>query len=101
MDVPQLTDIEFEAAMNLQQLQALDHNERFNFSRRVMLLVLGKSKEELVTTIEAIGAEPFSAWLDRIEALQRELKDLQELSETARTRLIVAAQVVAERNAPH
>lgn len=99
MDVPQLTDIDFEAAMNLQQLQALDDNERFNFSRRVMLLALGKNKEELIATIEAIGAEPYSAWLDHIEALQRELKYLQELSETARSRLLVAGQVVAGRDA--
>lgn len=100
MDAPQqLAEIDFEAAMSFDQLKAVDGNERFNLSRRVMLLVLSKSKEELVATIRKIGAEPFSAWLDHIEALQQELKHLQQLSESAHARLIVAGQLVAERDA--
>lgn len=101
MDATQKTDIDFDAVMNLEQLKALDYNERFNFSRRVMLLVLSKSKAELATTITSIGAEPFSAWVDHIEALQTQLRYLQDLSEIAHARLIVAGQMVAERNAPH
>lgn len=99
MDAPQLTDIDFDAAMSFEQLKALDSSKQFNHSRRVMLLVLGKSKDELVATIGKIGADPFSAWLDQIERLQLELKQLLALSESARARLIVAGQVVAERSA--
>lgn len=101
MDAPKLTDIDFDAVMSLEQLKALDHNERFNFGRRVMLLVLGKNKAELVATVGSIGDQAYAAWLDHIEALQQELRHLQELSETAHARLIVAGQVVAEGSASH
>lgn len=101
MDATKPTDIDFSAVMDFEQLKALDYNERFNFGRRVMLLALSKSKDELAETVNSIGAEPFSAWLDHIEALQKELKYLQELSETAHARLIVAGQLVAERHRQH
>jgi len=101
MDASQLTDIDFDALMSLDQLMRLDHDERFNFGRRVMLLVLGKNKAELIATIRELGDEPYSAWLDHIETLQQDLRRLLELSEVAHARLIVAGQVVAERDAPH
>lgn len=101
MDVPQLTDIDFDAAMSLDQLRKLDHDERFNFGRRVMLLALGKSKAELVATVSALGDEPYSAWLDHIETLQQDLRHLLELSEVAHARLIVAGQALAERDTSH
>ena len=93
----QLSDIDFEAVFSFTQLQAAERQERLDFGRRVTLLVLTKSKEELVATVRTIGAEPYAAWLDHIDAFRQELNDLLELSESARARLIVAGQAVAER----
>lgn len=100
MDAPHPTDIDFEAAFTLAELKDIETNERFTFGRRVMLLALGKSKAELASTVRSIGAEPFGAWLDHIEAFQKELKHLQELSESAHARLVVAGQMVLEQDRP-
>jgi len=100
MDAPHLTDIDFEAAFSIDQLKDAEKNDRFTFGRRVMLLALSKSKQELASTVRSIGAEPFGAWLDHIETFQRELKHLQELSESAHARLLVAGQMVLEQDPP-
>lgn len=100
MDAPPPTDTDFEAAFTLAELKDIETNDRFTFGRRVMLLALSKSKPELASTVRSIGAEPFGAWLDHIEAFQRELKHLQELSESAHARLLVAGQMVLEQDRP-
>lgn len=100
MDAPHLTDIDFEAAFSIGELKNIETNDRFTFGRRVMLLALSKSKLELASTVRSIGAEPFGAWLDHIETFQRELKHLQELSESAHARLLVAGQMVLEQDRP-
>ena len=98
MDAPHLTDIDFEAVFTIDELKQIETNDHLIFGRRVMLLALSKSKPELASTIRSIGAEPFGAWLDHIEAFQRELKHLQQLSESAHARLVVAGQVVLNQD---
>jgi len=100
MDAPHLTDIDFEAAFSIDQLKDAEKNDRFTFGRRVMLLALSKSKQELASTVRNIGAEPFGAWLDHIETFQRDLKHLQDLSASAHARLLVAGQMVLEQDRP-
>jgi hypothetical protein len=98
MDAPPQTDTDFEAAFTLAELKNIETNDRFTFGRRVMLLALSKNKQELASTVRSIGAEPFGAWLDHIETFQRELKHLQELSESAHARLLAAGQMVVEQD---
>lgn len=97
MDASRLTDIDFQAALTLEQARAAEHDDRLNVGRRVTLLALTKSKTDLADTVRLVGNESFSAWLDQIEDFQKELRHLLELSASAHARLIVAGQLVIEQ----
>ena len=90
--------IEFQAAMTLEQVENSERNrkESHDVARRVTLLTLTKSKDELATGIIEAGAEAVEEWLGQIEQFQSDLKVLNEMADAAYARLLVAGEAASE-----
>jgi len=65
-------------------------------ARRVTLMTLTKSKDELAAGIAEMGVEGFDEMMGQIELFQSDLKALQEMAEAAYARMIVAGEAAME-----
>lgn len=90
--------INFEAVMTMEQLAESETRlkESHGTGRRLALLTLTRSKDELAKAISKMDNEAFDAWVDQIEQFQGDLKALQEVADTALARIIVAGQAAVE-----
>jgi len=77
--------IDFEAAMTLEQVEQSERNRKVShdLARRVTLITLTKSKDDLAAGIAEAGVEALEGWLEQIELFQSDLKALQEMAGAA------------------
>lgn len=90
--------INFEAVMTMEQLAESETRlkKSHGTGRRLALLTMTKSKDELTKAISDMDDETFEAWIDQIEQFQGDLKALQEMADAALARIIVAGEAAVE-----
>lgn len=90
--------IDFEAAMTLEQVEQSERNRKVShdLARRVTLITLTKSKDDLAAGIAEAGVEALEGWLEQIELFQSDLKALQEMAGAAYARVLVAGEAASQ-----
>ncbi|GEM_PF-1925674 len=90
--------LDFTAAMTAEQVEQSEKQREKNhgMARRVTLMTLTRSKDELAAGIAEIGVDAFDEWMGQIELFQSDLKALQEMADTAYARMIVAGEAAME-----
>tara|TARA_B100001059_G_scaffold212378_2_gene227373 strand:+ start:1230 stop:1532 length:303 start_codon:yes stop_codon:yes gene_type:complete len=84
--------IEFEAAMTNEQVTSAEQrlSSDHGMARRLVLLTLSKSKDELIQAVSTGDIEATEVWMEQIEGFQDDLKSLTEMASAAHARLSIA-----------
>lgn len=94
---PDNSDFSFEAIFTGEQVREMEenHNETWGVNRRLTMITLSRSKDQLKEGFLTAGEEVLVSAFDRIEDYKKYLNSSIELADAAMARLAIVAETIA------